>query len=160
MHRLRKKISKFWGFLRFFRKVVNASGLILAYPCSTCQDGNFDVAHDLIWNNFWKQNFFVKERRGDPLILKKISKFWGFLRLSRKVVYASGLILAYSCSTRQDGNFDVAHDLIWNNFLKTKFFFEREKGGPFDIKKNYYPNHVVCYIKISVLTSRTRICQN
>ena len=72
MHRLRKKISKFWGFLRLFRKVVNASGLILAYPCSTCQDGNFDVAHDLIWNNFWKQKFFVKERRGDPLILKKI----------------------------------------------------------------------------------------
>ncbi len=52
MHRLRKKISKFWGFLRLSRKVVKASGLILAYSCFTRQDGNFDVAHDLIWNNF------------------------------------------------------------------------------------------------------------
>ncbi len=65
---------------------------------------------------FKNKIFFLKERRGDPLVFKKISKFWGFLRLSRKVVEGSGQIFRYSCSTRQDGNFDVAHDLIWNNF--------------------------------------------
>ena len=81
-----------------------------------------------------KKNF-LKERRGDPLILKKISKFWSFLRLSRKVVKGSGRILAYSCSTRQDENFYVAHDLIWNNFLKTKFFLKERRGDPLVLKK-------------------------
>ncbi len=62
---------------------------------------------------------------GDPLILKKISKFWGFLRLSRKVVEGSGQIFAYSCSTRQDGNFDIAHDMIWRKIFKNRPNYNR-----------------------------------
>ncbi len=78
-----------------------------------------------LFGTIFKNKFFFKERRGDPLILKKISKFWGFLRLSRKVVKGSGLILAYSCSTRQDGNFDIAHDMIWKKCFSKRLNYNR-----------------------------------
>ena len=75
------------------------------------------------------KKIFLKRRedslKGGPFGIKKIPKFLGFLRLSQKVVKGSGLILAYPCSTRQDGNFDVAHDMIWRIIFKNLSNYNR-----------------------------------
>ncbi len=70
-------------------------------------------------------------KREKTFLVLETSKFWDFLRLSRKVVKGSGQIVAYSCSNRQDGNFDVAHDMIWIIIFKNLLNYNRVLKLPY-----------------------------